>query len=72
MIKITLSTGNEIVLDGKSISTDLKEPDEDTFNAAVDGLESFLLALHCAGVDVDTPQVKEALEVSIEALANNL
>lgn len=42
------------------------------YNNAIDGLESLLLALHCAGVDIGTSQYKEAIETAVEAIANNL
>ena len=41
------------------------------YNNAIDGLEALLLALHCAGVDIGTPQYKEAIETAVEAIANN-
>jgi hypothetical protein len=39
------------------------------FNIAVDGIESFLLSLAVAGVDVESPAVLEALETSMEKMA---
>lgn len=36
-----------------------------------DAIESLLLALACAGVDVQTPQFAEALNTSVESLANS-
>jgi len=42
------------------------------YNTAIDGMESLLLALHCAGVEIDTPQFKGAIEVAVESIVNNL
>jgi len=36
-----------------------------------DALESFILALACAGVDVSTPVFVEALETALDAIENN-
>jgi len=40
------------------------------FNAAVDGIESFLLALACEGVDVKDVRFKTALETALEKISN--
>ena len=37
-----------------------------------DAVESFLLALAVAGVDVESPAVLEALETTVEAVSNHL
>lgn len=37
---------------------------------AAEGLESFLLALACAGVKIDTKQFSDALETAVESLAS--
>ena len=42
------------------------------YGAAIDGLESLLLALASEGVDLGTPQVETAVKSAIEAIANNL
>jgi hypothetical protein len=39
-------------------------------NAAIDGLESLLLAMATAGVPMDTPQMHEAVTVAVEAISN--
>lgn len=72
MVKIELNTGNTITVDDNGISSDLHEDGEDEYNHAIDGLESFLLALHCEGVYLNTPQIQRALETSLEAIANNI
>lgn len=53
------------------------EPLEQQFNygryeGAIDGVESFLIALACAGVDVESEPVKQALQTALDAIGNNL
>ena len=59
-----------------TIISELKEADADaegkTFNAAIDGLESLILAHACAGIDVDSPAYVEGIETAVEAISNNL
>jgi hypothetical protein len=45
---------------------------EQLFNAAVDGLESLILAHACAGVDVASPAYIEGIETAVDAIANHL
>jgi hypothetical protein len=40
-------------------------------NGFADGLESLLLALACAGVDIHTPAFAEAIQTAVDAAANN-
>ena len=40
------------------------------YEACVDGVESLLLALACAGVDVESKQFKAGLESALDAIAN--
>ena len=42
------------------------------YNAAIDGLESLILAHACAGVDVESPAYVEGVEVAVEAIANHV
>lgn len=72
---IELSHGIQIHVNGKggTIHSNLKQGDEDSsreFNIAVDTLESFLLALAVAGVPLNTPNVIEALETTVDKLFN--
>jgi hypothetical protein len=58
------------------IATNLEREDPKTvgdvqYNAALDGIESFLLALACAGVDVSGDAFGEALQTAMEASGNN-
>jgi len=41
------------------------------FNAAIDGLESLILAHACAGVEVEAPAYIEGVETAVEAIANH-
>lgn len=42
------------------------------FNGAMDGIESFVLALACEGVDIETPEFRDALKTACDACANNI
>jgi len=42
------------------------------FNAAIDGLESLILAHACAGVDVESPAYIEGVETAVEGIANHV
>jgi hypothetical protein len=59
-----------------TITSDLKEAGSDAksikFNAAIDGLESLILAHACAGIDVTSPAYVEGIETTVEAIGNNL
>lgn len=69
---------------GGSIESSLHEPCEECgkydclhedspyeYNIAMDTIESFLLALAVAGIDVESPAVLEALETAVNAAANH-
>jgi len=44
----------------------------DQYNSAIDGLESFILALACSGhYDLDFPPFAEAVETAVQAIGNN-
>jgi hypothetical protein len=57
-----------------SISSNLKGPSQTAadrlYNAAIDGLESLILAHACAGIDVESPAYLEGIETAADALAN--
>jgi hypothetical protein len=58
-----------------TITSNLKDDsgeDAAAYDAAIDGLESLLLALACQGVDVTTPDFREAVQTALGAIANNL
>ena len=57
------------------ITSDLKGPGKSAgdrfFNAAIDGLESLILAHACAGVDVKSPAYIEGIETAVDAITNH-
>lgn len=82
---LTFLQGKLRVVDGFRLETDLPrdedmERDEDEqaknreANAALDGIESLLLALVCAGVitQSEDPKVNEALQSAMDAISNNI
>lgn len=62
---------NDLESDGLKYEED-DDPATGLYNAAIDGVESLVLAQWAAGVDVTTPAYKAALETTIEALTNAL
>jgi hypothetical protein len=61
---------------GEIVSTGLKElsiieEEDNLYNAAVDGVESLVLALACAGVDIERPQIKTAVQTAVDAIGDN-
>ena len=58
-----------------TIASDLKAPGKTAadrqYNAAIDGLESLILAHACAGVDMESPAYVEGIETAVEAIANH-
>ena len=58
---------------GGGISSLLHEEDApDEYNAAIDAVESLVLAHACAGVDVESPAYLEGIETAVQAIANNI
>jgi len=54
------------------IQSDLKDNNRRScYNAAIDGFESFLLALACEGYDVTDTKFKDAVQTAIDAIGNN-
>lgn len=52
---------------------DYDDPKEDAVaRAAADAMESLLLALACAGFDLETAACKEAIATAVESAANRL
>jgi hypothetical protein len=58
-----------------TIASDLKSPGRNAaarrYNAAIDGLESLILAHACAGIDVASPGYVEGIETAVDAVANH-
>jgi len=48
------------------------DADDDSFNAAMDAVESMVLGHACAGIDVTDPRYVEGIRTCVESCANNL
>lgn len=77
---INLEDGRHIVVtvngSGGTVLSNLKvnDPEEDTseYNAAIDGMESLILALACTGqFNLKSPAFKEAIVTTLDAIENN-
>jgi hypothetical protein len=58
---------------GGSITSDLvNETDEGSkrFDAGIDAMESMILSCACAGIDIETPAFFEAIETTVDKLAD--
>jgi hypothetical protein len=49
-----------------------KTAGERLYNAAIDGLESLILAHACAGIDVNSAAYLEGIETAVDSAANHL
>lgn len=58
-------------IDDHKIESSLHVDDDPIWNAALDGIESLMLAQHCAGIDVTSDSYTKALAVCLDACANN-
>ena len=45
--------------------------DDMQYAAAIDGLESLILAHACAGIDISSSAYVEGIETAVEAIVNN-
>ena len=54
-----------------SITSNMKSRADTKYNAAIDGLESLLLAMATTGIPMNTPQMNEAVQTAVEAIANH-
>ena len=73
---ILLKRGNAQDIPGSgALTSDLKAPGKTAsdrlYNAAIDGLESLILAHACAGVDVESPAYVEGIETAVDAITNH-
>ena len=71
---ITIKYDNENKA-GAVLTSQMKEPETAEnafFNAAIDGIESMILAHFCAGVDVLERGYIKGIETAIESIANNV
>ena len=60
---------------GSITSTDLKtkhnDEEDELYNAAIDGIESMILAHACAGIDINSPEYIEGIKTAVESCSNN-
>lgn len=56
---------------GSDRETDNEALDRQLYNASIDGIESLVLALAEAGVDVIDPRFQEGLSVALDSCAQN-
>lgn len=64
--------GGSITTSGLHETGDSEEDETlDQYNAAIDGVESLLLALACAGVNVGTSQYADAVLAAVNAIGDN-
>ena len=61
-----------------TITSDLHEPEpenedpgHDRYEAAIDAVESMILAHACAGVDIASSAYAEGIETAVDAIGNN-
>lgn len=47
------------------------EDGDEQYNHNVDGMEALILALACAGVDVESKEFVSSIETALETFANN-
>ncbi|MGP4944631.1 hypothetical protein [Pseudoalteromonas nigrifaciens] len=75
MNKLTLPCYGMVIHHGDdiacaSITSDLKSDYNDPMANTINGIESMVLSLFCAGVDIASPAIIEAIETSVEAAGN--
>lgn len=75
-LEIQCSIGEGGTLDSKLREEFICDVDDEQTkcyaNGAVDAMESLLLAMACAGVDLSTPQVAGAIRVAVEKIASEI
>lgn len=73
-VTFKISDVEEIKIIGSALQSTVDKGEDDEENAeyaaAVDGIESLLLALSCAGVDMSSKEFKDAVGVAFETIAN--
>ncbi len=74
-IRLVWQNGPENPGEG-TITSDLRETGDAIearhYNAAIDSLESLILAHACAGVDVESPAYVEGIETAVDAIGNHV
>ena len=58
--------------DEPELETEAQVEQRQQFNSAVDGVESLLLSLACAGLNLDTPKICEAIETTIQSIEHKV
>ncbi len=71
-VTITVSSTQGVACITSTGLRDEAAPFDDAFDCCLDGIESLLLALYGAGVDLSTSEHHQAVETAIDALLNNL
>ncbi len=73
-IVINIVTDEEKISISGNITSELHEDGEDDelYNAAMDGIESMILAHAIAGIDVTSPAYIQGIETAVNACANNI
>ena len=73
-IELAVTCDDAHVRRSGSVSSSLhsSEDEDDRFNAAVDAIESMVLAHACAGIDVTDPRYVEGVRTCVECCATNL
>lgn len=61
-----------LTIDGAGITSHFREEGNDLYNAAIDALESIVLAHHQAGVPVTSQEYCRGLEDALAAIENHL
>lgn len=63
--------GGHIKLSTLKVAGRYLDDEDRAYNAAVDGMESLILAQACVGMDVEHPDYVEAVNTAFEAINNN-
>ena len=53
-------------------ANELDQESRAAFNCAMDGIESLLLAMACAGVDIGIDEIENSVKTAMEAVVNNV
>lgn len=69
-IRLVTNAAGHSTLTSRNLRCDPEEPYAAEYNAAVDGLESILLALWSVGVAISEEQLRDAVETSLASLAD--
>lgn len=70
-IKVVVNSDGEHGSICSDLKVDTNEEGDDLYNAAMDGLESMILAHAIAGIDIQSPAYIKGIETAVNACANN-